>query len=177
MKIIVIGVGLLLAGAFPQHEHQAAGTAKGLAIPSAVTAEHHHLMAALEEAVTVPGAVGQAAEGVKRVLQPHFASEEEYALPPLAALAPLAAGKPSPDDKATMEKAKWLKDNMPRMMAEHKTIVEALDKLEAAARAENKPAQVEFVEMLKQHATFEEQIMYPAAILVGEYLQAAHARH
>lgn len=171
MSITVLGLGLLVAGTFFQHDHHAAATAKGLAIPSAVAAEHEHLLAALEEAVRVPGAVGQAAKEVKRVLQPHFEAEEEYALPPLAALAPLAAGKPFADDKAVIEKAKWLKDNMARMMAEHKTIVQALDKLDAAAKADNKPAQAEFVAMLKQHATFEEQIMYPAAILVGQYLQ------
>jgi hemerythrin-like domain-containing protein len=60
---------------------------------------------------------------------------------------------------------------MPKMLDEHKAIVGALDALARAAKEENKIQTVAFTEKLKAHAQTEEQVMYPAAILVGEYLK------
>jgi hemerythrin-like domain-containing protein len=64
-----------------------------------------------------------------------------------------------------------LKTEMPQMLDEHKQIVAALDNLAKAAKSENKIAAVEFTEKLKMHAQNEEEILYPAAMLVGEYLK------
>jgi hypothetical protein len=56
-----------------------------------------------------------------------------------------------------------LRPNFPRMLAEHKDIVTALEKLiEAAAR---------FAEKLVLHARTEEEVSYPTAILIGRYLK------
>jgi hypothetical protein len=49
--------------------------------------------------------------------------------------------------------------------------VKALDELGRAASAERQPEVSRFVEELKGHAQNEEQVLYPAAILVGEYLK------
>ena len=57
------------------------------------------------------------------------------------------------------------------MLQEHKAVVAALNNLVAAAEAENKPEHVEFAKKLMLHAQTEEEVLYPAAILVGEYLK------
>jgi len=57
------------------------------------------------------------------------------------------------------------------MLSEHRDIVAALDKLEKAARAEGQAEYVEFAEKLKLHATTEEEVSYPTAILIGEYVK------
>jgi hypothetical protein len=57
------------------------------------------------------------------------------------------------------------------MLEEHKQIVAALDKLKLAATEENKTEYIEFAEKLKLHAQTEEEVMYPAAILVGKYVK------
>jgi hemerythrin superfamily protein len=57
------------------------------------------------------------------------------------------------------------------MLSEHKAIVQALNELGRAAKAEGHPAVSRFVEDLTAHAQFEEQVLYPAAILVGEFLR------
>ena len=44
-------------------------------------------------------------------------------------------------------------------------------KLDDAAKAENKPHIVHFAEKLMLHAQSEEQVLYPAAILVGEVVR------
>ena len=46
-----------------------------------------------------------------------------------------------------------------------------LRKLSAAARIEKKPMHARFAEKLMLHAKTEEEVFYPAAILVGEYLK------
>ena len=58
------------------------------------------------------------------------------------------------------------------MLSEHKAVVGALRRLAAAGRREKKPAAVRFAEALTLHALSEEQVLYPAAILVGEYVKA-----
>jgi hypothetical protein len=56
------------------------------------------------------------------------------------------------------------------MLDEHRQIVGALDKLRSAAREAGRPEYEAFSEALILHAQTEEQVLYPAAILVGDYL-------
>jgi hypothetical protein len=57
------------------------------------------------------------------------------------------------------------------MLAEHKAIVGALRKLLQAATAEGHAGFASFAQKLILHAQTEEEILYPASILVGEYLK------
>ncbi|PKL88440.1 MAG: hypothetical protein CVV23_10325 [Ignavibacteriae bacterium HGW-Ignavibacteriae-2] len=60
---------------------------------------------------------------------------------------------------------------LPHMLEEHKAIKAALAELVNAATKENKPEYAEFADKLKLHAQTEEEVMYPAAILVGEIVR------
>jgi hypothetical protein len=64
-----------------------------------------------------------------------------------------------------------LKADLPQMLKEHGKIVEKLDDLVNSAREENHLDVVSFAEKLKAHALMEEQILYPASILIGEYIK------
>ena len=64
-----------------------------------------------------------------------------------------------------------LKADLPHMIEEHNRIVTALDNLIEVAKKENKTEFVQFAEKLKLHAKIEEQVLYPTAILIGEYLK------
>ena len=57
------------------------------------------------------------------------------------------------------------------MLAEHARIVEALGRLADAAEREDNQQVAQFAEKLKLHAQTEEQVLYPAAIVVGDYLR------
>ncbi len=142
-----------------------------LAAPSSLAAEHRELHEALEVAVNSGGKTGEAAKVVEARLSVHFEKEEQYALPQLGLLETLAAGNVSPDMKNAIELSDKLKAELPKMMEEHKGIVEALNALKTAAQAEKKQPAIDFAEKLGGHAQNEEQITYPAAILVGEYLK------
>jgi hemerythrin superfamily protein len=64
-----------------------------------------------------------------------------------------------------------LKAELPKMLEEHKAVVAALKNLIAAAEEEKKLEHARFAEKLMLHAQTEEEVLYPAAILVGEYLK------
>ncbi|MBZ0198831.1 MAG: hemerythrin domain-containing protein [Ignavibacteriaceae bacterium] len=140
-------------------------------IPESLKLEHEELHKQLAEATKVGGKIGEAAKLVAQTLHPHFVAEEEFAIPPLAILPQLAAGKLGDEMKEVIKMTDKLKAELPKMLEEHKAIVAALDKLVKAAKEEDKPEYVEFAEKLKLHAKTEEDVTYPTAILIGEYLK------
>jgi hypothetical protein len=137
-------------------------------IPKPLQAEHEELHASLVRATKEPGAVGEAAREVARLLHPHFVREEQFALPPLALLAELARGGVTSGMDEVLPMTRRLKAELPAMLAEHEQIVGALGKLRAAARASGLGEYERFADALVLHAQTEEQVLYPAAILVGE---------
>ena len=60
---------------------------------------------------------------------------------------------------------------LPRMLQEHKEIRQAVERLADYARSEMRPEQLQLAERLRQHAQTEEEVLYPAAIMVGKYVR------
>lgn len=145
-------------------------------IPKPLQAEHEQLHSSLVKATKERGAVGEAARDVARLLHPHFVREEQFALPPLALLSDLACGGVTPEMTQVLPMTRRLKAELPAMLAEHRQIVGALDKLRAAARAANLPEYERFADALALHAQTEEQVLYPAAVLVGEHVARSSNR-
>jgi hypothetical protein len=140
-------------------------------VPESLRLEHEELHAELVRATKAGGKVGDAAKAVAETLHQHFVKEEEFALPPIGLLSALAVGEADPDMKSVLPMTDRLKAELPEMLEEHKAVVAALEKLSAAAVAEQKPEYARFAEKLILHAKTEEEVLYPAAILVGEYLK------
>jgi hypothetical protein len=140
-------------------------------IPHPLKVEHEELHAELAEATMAGGIIGRAAKGVADVLHPHFLKEEEYALPPLGLLSVLARGQVIPEMKEALTMTDRLKAELMQMLEEHKAIVAALGILTDAAKKEKKMEYARFAEKLILHAKTEEEVLYPAALLVGEYLK------
>ncbi|HSE91030.1 MAG TPA: hemerythrin domain-containing protein [Candidatus Binatia bacterium] len=141
-------------------------------IPNPLKLEHEELHAELVTASKAGGRVGEAANAVVKVLHEHFVKEEEFALPPLGLLAALARDKLDEDAKSVLSMTDRLKSELSEMLEEHKAIFAELENLMAAAKAEKKPEHARFAEKLMLHAQTEEEVLYPAAILVGEYLKS-----
>ena len=141
-------------------------------IPTAMKAEHNELHEALVHATKAGGQTGEAAKAVAKVLHTHFVKEEQYALPPLGLLTALARGKFDSRMKEVLAMTDKLETELPHMLAEHQQIVAALEKLVAAAKAEQRPDVVNFAEKLMMHALTEEQVAYPTALLIGRYVKA-----
>jgi hemerythrin HHE cation binding domain-containing protein len=175
---IVIGaiVVLLLphSTAAQSRATEATMTASNIHIPKSVQAEHEAIHSALVEATHAPGRVGTAAKDLADVLHPHFVREEQIALPPLGLLAPLAAGDPLPESVASEALAMTdaLRSELPRMLEEHTKIRAAVEKLRLAARAEQATQYEQLADQLALHAQTEEEVLYPAAVLVGDVIRA-----
>jgi hypothetical protein len=74
--------------------------------------------------------------------------------------------------RAVLPLADSLRAELPRMLREHQAIHTATVRLQEVARAQrNLPAQ-RLAEQLILHAQSEEQTMYPAALLVGDFVRA-----
>jgi hypothetical protein len=114
--------------------------------------------------------LGEAASAVAEALRAHFANEEAYALPPLGAVPALAAGKIPPDAEEIRTVAKQLEAELPQMIREHRVIVAALKRFAGTAHDEGRNDLVQLAIKLKLHAANEEEVLYPAAVLVGKYL-------
>jgi hypothetical protein len=139
-------------------------------IPASLKAEHEELHRQLAKATREPGALGDAAREVARLLHPHFEKEEQYAMPPLGLLPKLAWSDVTPQMGAVLPLTRRLKAEMPTMLMEHKAIVVALKRFRVAAEQAGRVEYEQFADALVAHAQTEEDVLYPAAILVGEYV-------
>ena len=183
--IVAAAVGLLVsapsqspgATGAPWQTSGAGGSQKsGITIPPSLQSEHAEIHEALVAATRAPGRVGAAAKELAAILDPHFERENQIALPPLGLLAPLAAGDTPAGLQEALAMTDALRKELPRMLEEHKRIRAATEKLRTAARDERAPVHEQFAEALAAHALTEEEILYPAAILVGDVIRARTAR-
>ena len=140
-------------------------------VPEALKIEHAELREQLGKAAAAGGKTGEAADGVMKVLRPHILLEEEFAIPPLTLLPRLARGEITADMRRYMTQAETLKAELPRMLEEHGLIVEALRGLVQAAQEEGHTGYARYAQKMILHLQTEEEILYPASILIGEYLR------
>ena len=142
-------------------------------VPESLELEHEELHSRLVKVIEQGGDVGEAAKAVAEVLHPHFEKEEEYALPPLGLLTSLSnqGNNISSEMKSVLTMTEKLKADLPHMIEEHNNLIVAVDNLIEVAKKENKTEVVQFAEKLKLHAKTEEEVLYPTAILIGEYLK------
>jgi hemerythrin superfamily protein len=133
--------------------------------------EHGRLREEFEKATRVGGETAEAAQAVLKVLLPHMLLEEELARPPLKLLPRLARGDFAADMERILSKTDTLKAEMPRMLKEHVLIVSALRRLLQAALKEKQEGFASLAQKVILHAQQEEEVFYPASILVGEYVK------
>jgi len=141
-----------------------------LQIPAPLKAEHDELHARLVRATQEPGVLGEAAREVARLLHPHFVKEEAFGLPPLGLLSEVALGAVRADMAEVLVMTRRIKAELPAMFAEHRQIAAALEVLRREARRAGRADLEEFATALQRHAETEELVLYPAAVLLGEYL-------
>jgi hypothetical protein len=158
------------------HEHplQIAPEARhpAVLVPASVRTEHEHIHAALVDITKAPGSVGEAARELARVLHPHFVREEEIALPPLGLLGPLAAGEFSPEMQSVLPMTDALSNELPQMLRDHVQIAAATRRLQQVSKEAGHQQGEALARELLAHAKSEEEIFYPAAILVGEVVRS-----
>ena len=143
-----------------------------IAIPEGMKAEHDAIHRQLVRVTQAPGRTGEAARALAEVLHPHFVREEQIALPPLGLLAPLARGELTEAMSAVLPMTDSLRAELPRMLEEHKAIHAATARLAGVARQDSNAEAAALAATLAAHAQAEEELFYPAALLVGEVVRA-----
>jgi hypothetical protein len=144
-------------------------------MPPSLRIGHDELHRSLAALAGEAGTLGDEVRRVARLLEPHARKEEAFVLPALGLIARLARGEIHPEMAQVFPHTDWLKNNLATLLAEHSMILGAAEKMLDAARAERRSDCVELAERLINHLRGEEEVLYPAAILVGQYLRLSLA--
>ena len=140
-----------------------------LQIPTSLLNDHEVIRSTLKRAMREPGATGEAARRVMQILDGHMMREEKFAFRPLSLLPVLARGETPAALGEALKLTEALKHEVAQMREEHRQISDALRKLAQDAEGEGKGEYVALAQELLQHQHLEEEIIYPAALLVGEF--------
>ena len=140
-----------------------------LQIPASIQGDHDSLRTRMKRAMREDGKTGEFAREIMQVMDGHMMREEKFALKPLGLLKQIGRGETPRDLADALEMVRGLKREMPQMIDEHRQIAELLRVLASAAAAEGKHEYVALAEEQILHAHLEEDVLYPAAMLVGEY--------
>jgi hypothetical protein len=180
VRAVVVGFTVATLFGLSQHAANSAALQSNegvdqLPVPRSVEAEHSAIQNELLALTLRQSTVGKAARAVAALLEPHFEREEQIALPPLTLLQPLATRSAVVQPARIVALADSLRTELPRMLQEHKKIAAAVSRLEQAALAARDDRAIAFAYRLQLHALNEEEIMYPAAILVAEAVRGRAA--
>jgi hemerythrin superfamily protein len=142
-----------------------------LNVPAALLRAHDSARAELVRATMEGGRIAEAATRVAQLCLPHFEHEERSIFPVLALLPHLERGDVEPD---MMDILPLISDFSARHHAlndHHQTILTAIEELLQAAHKEKNREFAEFAYNMRVHETVEDEVIYPAVILVGKYLR------
>lgn len=139
-------------------------------IPKSIQHEHESLCAELKNVIDTGGAVGEKAKLLRDALAAHLAKEEKYALPPLGLLLSLSEGRWEIDQQEAVKMAEMLYLKRSEMKKDHEKILKYLNDLKELLGEEDSFRTKQFVKDFMLHIELEDQVLYPATILVGNYL-------
>ena len=105
----------------------------------------------------------------------HFKEEEDVVLPLLGLLPSLANDQMPEQIKNIILLSEKVKPLMNHLSAEHQLIKAYLEELKQASDSEHRPEILEFENEVSKHAISEEEVYFPASILIGEYLKLKSA--
>ena len=140
-------------------------------VPSSIKKEHENLLAQIHGITLFQDSAGLVAIKLNDLIRHHFKEEEESALPPLGLLSLLASGRiPEQSNQIILLTDKFT-SQLTHLSVEHQLIKAYMDELRQADSNGSHPEIIEFEKELHKHANTEEEVFFPAAILIGEYLK------
>ncbi len=142
-----------------------------LQIPEPLRLREEAICTALRGAAETGGDTGEAAELLEAILLPHLEKERMDVLQPLGLLSLLARGEINSEMLEVLPQIDQLKNDLHGLQVEHATILSAIKRFVAAARAEGKTQHARFAERLLFRAWLDESVFTPLVILIGKYLR------
>lgn len=166
---------LLLVLSFCQCRHKEENTITQFPgkpeVPSAIKKEHEYFLEKIHKITLFHDSTGLAAVKLNDLMQHHFKEEEDYVLAPLGLLPLLTSGNLPEQSNEVIQLCEKLKSQISHLSVEHQLIKAYMDELMQVAATENHPEIIEFEQELQKHAKTEEEVFFPTAILIGEYLK------
>ena len=138
-----------------------------LKTPESLTEEHRELFHKLGKLAGEKGETAREVKELLTVLEPHFEREEEAAMPLLGALRPLSEGKVVRDPSEVSSLHRKFTSEYPEMLEEHNQVKRLIDDVRNAAKKAQDVNALTMMDELEHHAAVEEEVLYPAAMLVG----------
>ncbi len=145
-------------------------TPSQISTPSSVKKEHEYLLDLIRQFSTEKDSAGRTANKILVTMEHHFSEEESYVLPPLGILPQLAKREVPAYSDSILALIKKFRTNSAHMIAEHQLINAYIEEWLNTDGA-NRQEILFFKNELEAHARLEEEVLFPAAILIGEYLQ------
>jgi len=139
-----------------------------LKIPEPLREEHEAFIDGLKSHSIRKDQTGAAVRQLLKLLEPHIQKEDEFVLPLLGALSGLAAGKAMENPSEVARAYEKYAGQYESMFTEHTPIRQAIKKVRRLAKEEGKDELVEILDGLSHHSRVEEEVLYPAALLVGK---------
>lgn len=104
-------------------------------------------------------------------MQHHFKEEEDFVLPVLGLLPSLTTGNLPDQSKEVIQFCEHIRTQLQHLTVEHQLIKAYMDELMQVAKNENHPEVMVLEQELQNHAKTEEEVFFPSALLIGEYLK------
>lgn len=139
-------------------------------IPASIRDEHEMLRERLSQAVNELGPVGEHAREVARLFEARVQREMEL-LRPLGLLEGAAARGITADMAEALPTTRRLKAELPALLSEHRALIAALRRMVEAAREADMPRHERFAAALILHMRIEEQVLFPAVIVLGDAIE------
>lgn len=140
-------------------------------IPKAILHGHENLIIELKNIISFGGEIGEKAKILADEMAPHFKKEEQYALPPLGLLLALSEGQWEINHEEAIKMADNLHIKLAEMTKDHANISKIMNELKLVAEEENNTTVKLFIKNLAIHIELEDEVLYPATILIGNYLK------
>jgi len=140
-------------------------------VPLSIKKEHENLNNQIQKLTLFKDSAGLAAFKLYSLMQHHFNEEEDFVLPPLGLLPLLTSGKIPDQNKEIIQLSETLKSHLSHLSVEHQLIKVYVEELKQVAAKNNLLEIMEFEKELRKHANTEEEVFFPAAVLIGEYLK------
>lgn len=137
--------------------------------PKAITHGHANLRTELNEIIKNYTNLEKEIHSLNETMTQHFNKEEKYGLPPLGLLLILSDGNWELDEDTIMEMTNALNSHIAELNEEHENISKNIIELKALAEKENYIDLKKFINNLEIHMELEDQVLYPAANLIGNY--------
>ena len=140
-------------------------------VPSTILQQHDSLIMTITKWTTFGDSTARSAYRLKEIMVHHFREEEDYVLPALGVLPSIVNGIMPAEPKELTRMIDQYKANSSHFIAEHQMIKVYMEELKAIAGKENHHGLAEFEKALTMHVREEEELLFPAVILIGEYLK------